>query len=327
MVHGLAPAARARSIAGIDRGPHRAIRSKHQRRDVGGGQGDRTMLEVGARIALGEDVPGLLQLQGGLEGRGQVEAARDDERPARPGDRSDEIGTGTATPGQRRLQRLAEHLRDAWQVRGERGVREQGSDDSGHRRELGDIALGGRDRELGSRPTGNRELGGGLERRIGRVRDRHGQRSAPPGGLEDRDKIGAAAGLREREEQAVRPVGRRTVDRRDRRRGQGHRPAELGLDQVSSVDGCVVRGSTSNDRDPARLGRPNGIDHGRQCRRVEDQLVFDHLGDLSNLLGHDCHPGDDRTRLSAGSGRRAARIDKRRDEGRLAMDQMMELRA
>ena len=135
---------------------------RHARLD----EGQRSVLEIGRGIWVGEDPCQFLELERPLAGRRVLEAAGDDERPGRGRlVESDPFDLGL-------------EVEDARQRVGDRGdgrtvgrVVGQRSRQQGDREQLGGVRLGRGDRPFRAGPERDRPVRGGRQRRVGLVGD------------------------------------------------------------------------------------------------------------------------------------------------------------
>ncbi|MND94877.1 hypothetical protein D3C80_871120 [compost metagenome] len=156
----------------------------------------------------------------------------------------------------------------------------------GDRTEAGDEALGRGDRQFGTGPQRNGQVGHLAEWRSLDIDQGDDEGAARAGSCGGGDQIGALARLGHGQAEAVRHMRLAAIDRAD---GQGHgagQNSDLGLDQIASEDPGVVRAATTADQGGARRMHPQALRGLGHDPGVGSQLGGDDAAGVSGLGEH-----------------------------------------
>ncbi len=172
-----------------------------------------------------------------------------------------------------------------------RAILGPGRDQRDDRGQRGDIALGRSDALFRAGVERQRRIGQRGERRCRVIHHRRQIGAASLARFDRAQQIGAAAGLRDRQQQRVVELGRRMIDRRHRWCGRADRHADHGLDQIFGEGRRVIRRAAGAGRYRARRrnAQPGAKRvHGSAIGRA---LPHEHLGRLGRFGEHQCGLG------------------------------------
>ena len=198
---------------------------------------------------LGVQSAGFLELQRDFLRGGIADAATDDVEVMRRRQGTDRLAPVEGEGG-------TEHIGEGWHGLKQRRVAAPFGDHLQGCCERREIGLGRRDAPLRARVQRQHHLADSRQRRGCIVDDGDRQRAVVAGHLGERQKVGTAPGLRDRQEERLAHVELRPVDGTHRRADRGHDHPEAKLDQIFGVGRRAVGAAPRAGDDEARRGLP-----------------------------------------------------------------------